>query len=128
MKRKLPRKAKQWAKEAIAALETAYRLADAEYGGLTDEALENLYKYGPMLCAANRGLKDKEKIAEAAEHAFRDRLKDFSIDPESKKNYEINFFLAYLVAHEPLKLLSDRRVHEAMESIVERLNSQDSGR
>ena len=115
----LPRKTKQWAKEAIDALKLAWQLAEAEHGELNHQAKEHLYKYGPMFCAKNRRIREKSNIKAMAEYAIRDRFEDFEIDPEAKNNYSINFLLAYLDSHVYLKLLSKNKVHEIMEFITE---------
>ena len=115
----LPRKIKQWAKEAVDSLEVAWQIAEAEHGELNHQAKEYLYKYGPMFCAKNRGIRERIKIKAMAEYAIRDRFEDFEIEPESKNNYSINFLLAYLDSHVYLKLLSENKVHEIMEFITD---------
>lgn len=96
---KLPRKIKQWAREAVNALGSAVRLAVSEYGELNQQTQQHLYKYGPMLCAKNRGIKDKDQIVRISRYSLGERLSDFNIDPESKEHYSINFLLAYLDSH-----------------------------
>ena len=116
---KLPRRNKQWAREAVNALDLAYRLAESEYGELNQQAKQNLYKYGPMLCAKNRGIKDKDQIVSISRYSIGERLGDFNIDPESKEHYSINFLLAYMDSHVALEVISEQKVHEVMEYIVE---------
>jgi hypothetical protein len=116
---KLPRKTKQWAKESAKALEFAFGLAVSEYGELNKDAKENLYKYGPMICAQNRGIKDEGRIKSAALYAFEERLNDFRIDPDSIDNYSINFFLSYLDSHVALEYISENKVHDIMEYLVD---------
>ncbi len=115
----LPKKIKQWAKESIASLKLARQIAEAEHGELNHQAKESLYKYGPMFCAKNRGIKEQSKIKEIAEYSIRERFGDFKIEPESINYYSINFLLAYLDSHVYLKLLSENKVHEIMEFITE---------
>lgn len=100
----------KWAKESTKALEFAFDLAASEYGGLNKEAKENLYKYGPMICAQNRGIKDEGKIKSAALYAFEERLNDFRIDPDSIDNYSIDFFLSYLDSPVALEFVSENAV------------------
>ena len=115
----LPRKKKQWAKESIGALKLAWQITEAEHGELNHQAKQYMYKYGPMFCAKNRGIRDKSKIKAMAEYAIRDRFEDFQRESEAKYNYSINFLLAYLDSHVYLKLLSENKVHEIMEFIME---------
>jgi hypothetical protein len=116
---KLPRKIKQWAREAVNALGSAVRLAVSEYGELNQQTQQHLYKYCPMLCAKKRGIKDKDQIVRISRYSLGERLSDFNIDPESKEHYSINFLLAYLDSHVALDVISEQKVHEVMEYIVE---------
>jgi hypothetical protein len=116
---KLPRKTKQWAKEAAKALEYAFGLAMVKHGELNNDAKENLYRYGPSICAKNRDIKDEDKLEEAAIYAFEGRLNDFQIEPDSIKNYSINFFLSYLDVHVALEFITENKVHDIMEYLLE---------
>lgn len=125
MKKQLPRKIKQWAREAVKALNTAWRLAEQEKKPLIQAAKERLYAYGPILFAKNRGITDQEKVKKAAEYAFAERSRDFDVEPECINNYSINFLLAYLDSHVPLQFLSEHKVHEIMTYLVEHADVAD---
>lgn len=51
---KRPRKNKQWAKEAMDALNMAWDIVRAENEQPEHRTLEYFYTYGPMFCAINR--------------------------------------------------------------------------
>lgn len=116
---KTPRKNKQWAKESLKSLEKAWEIARAENENLDHESLQYFYKYAPMLCAINRKIKNKNEISKLANFAIKNRLEDFEVEPETVENYSINFLLAYLDSHVSLGVISENKVFEIMDYIVD---------
>lgn len=121
---KTPRKIKQWAAEADDALSAAWRLAAAEQGELTLDAKQHLYKFAPLFCARNRGIKDKEQLRKIAHFSFGRRLAAIQQDPSSVDRYEANFLLAYLDAHIVLDLLTVQRASEVMRQWLDNRESE----
>ncbi len=114
-----PRKNKQWAAEAYDALTMAWRLAAAEHGEMTSDAKQHLYKYAPLFCVRNRGIKDKDQLRKIAHYSFGRCLAAIQQDPSRADRYAVNFLLAYLDAHVALELLTEQRAGEVMRQLME---------
>ncbi|KAA3627286.1 MAG: hypothetical protein DWQ09_13285 [Proteobacteria bacterium] len=116
---KTPRKTKQWAAEAFDALTVAWRLAAAEQNDLTLDAKQHLYKFAPLFCARNRGIRDKEQMRKIAHYCFGRRLAAIQQEPERVDRYAVNFLIAYLDAHVALDLLTAQRAAEVVRYLVD---------
>lgn len=121
---KTPRKTKQWAAEAFEALTAAWRLAAAEQDELTLDAKQHLYKFAPLFCARNRGIKDKEQLRKVAHFAFSRRLAAIQQDPSRIDRYAINFLIAYFDAHVALDLLTSQRATDVMRHLIDNFELQ----
>lgn len=121
---KTPRKTKQWAAEAFDALTVAWRLAAAESEGLTLDAKQHLYKFAPLFCARNRGIKDKDRLRKIAHFCFSRRLAAIQRDPSRIDNYAVNFLIAYLDAHVALELLTRQRASDVMRHLIDNYEIQ----
>lgn len=116
---KSPRKNKQWAAEAYESLEQAWKLAAAEKEGtLTEEDKEHLYKYAPLFCARNRGIRDKSRLKRIAHFTYSRRLSDIQHYPERIEHYAYNFLAAYLDAHIATEHLTEARAGEIMRHLL----------
>ncbi|GAB4359324.1 MAG: hypothetical protein Kow006_28360 [Gammaproteobacteria bacterium] len=115
-----PRKNKQWAEEAHQALVAARALAAAEKGdSLEAEELQHLYKYAPLFCLRNRGIRDKSQLRRVAHFAFSRRLSEIQQDPDRIHRYGYHFLAAYLDAHVALEQLSEKRAQEVLRFLLE---------
>ena len=108
-----------WAKEAVEALKTAWGLAQAEQGQLSEAGRETLFKFAPILVARARGIKDREQIQAIGQYVSQQRKQEFQLFPEVKQQATLNFLLAYLQAHMPLDLLDAEAVNHIMKHIID---------
>ncbi len=110
---KLPRKNKQWAKEALDSLALAHQMVlenDGEEASLT---VETIFMLAPYFCTQNRKLNDKQKEKEMFYHVTEEKITELDKFPDEIENYNINFLLTYLDCHLYLKLISEKR-HDAI--------------
>lgn len=115
---KTPRKNKQWAKEAIKAMEFAKDIALQDIATNEEEPLIKMFLYAPYICAKNRGIKDRGLIDTMSEVVVGEKLKELKAFPETVDSYNINFLLTYLDCHVYLKLINDFKHHEIMDHII----------
>lgn len=117
---KIPRKNKQWAAEAYEVLGLAWGLASAEKEGeVTEEDKQHLYKYAPLICFRNRGIRDKSKLKRVAHFTFNRRLQDIQAHPERIDHHALNFLAAYLDAHIATEYLTEQKAEEIMRYLRE---------
>jgi len=114
--KKLPRKNKQWAKEAYGALETAWGLLKEEYSLPNEEQKKKLISFAPAIAGLNRGIKDKEIIKKAYDTV----LENFEIDLSNKEigeptHYSICFLLAYLDTLVSFGIIEEKKSDKIME-------------
>jgi hypothetical protein len=119
---KIPRKSKQWAKEAIKAMEIAEGMALKDMVTNEEEALTKMFLFAPYICAINRDINDQELISTMSEVVVGEKLEEFKKFPEALDNHDINFLLAYLDCHVYLKLINDFKHHKIMENIMTNYN------
>lgn len=117
---KTPRKTKQWAAEAHESLGLAWKLAYAEKEGqLEEEDKQHLYKYAPLFCARNRGIRDKSQLKRIAHFTFARRLADIQHHPERTEHCAFNFLAAYLDAHIATEHLNENKAGEIMRYLLD---------
>jgi len=124
--KKLPRKNKQWAKEAYNALETAWGLLKEEYPFPNEEQKKELISFAPTVASMNRGIKDKEVIKIAYDKV----LENFEIDLSNKETgepicYSICFLLAYLDSLVSFGIIEEKKSDEIMEILSSDYNIND---
>ena len=89
---KVPRKTKQWAKEATDAMEIAKQIALKDMIATEGEALEKMFLYAPYICAKNRGIVDQDKITDMSEEIVGEKLEELQKFPETIENIQYKFF------------------------------------
>ena len=120
---KIPTKNKQWAKEAIEALELAFTLlSEDEYSDLSfEEKQMEMLNLAPAIAGMKRKIKDDELIKNTYDYVFENIKEDVRLrEPGTENNYEIMFLLAYLDSHIAFKIITGDRADKIMEHLVER--------
>ncbi len=92
---KIPRKNKQWAKEAIKAMEIAKGIALKDMITNEEEALIKMFLYAPYICAKNRGIEEQDLIEKMSEVVVGEKLEELKRFPETMDDYNINFLLPF---------------------------------
>ena len=106
-----PKATDEWAKDAVEALRYALQTIKGKP--------EDLYELAPDLAAGNRNIQHDGDKEVGQKYAVNQRNSDFQIDPDCRKNVEVNFLLAYLDFHVPLGLLSEEQLHDVMKYIID---------
>lgn len=116
---KLPRKNKQWAKEALQALSLAHQMVLENDNEEIDLNNETIFMLAPYFCSNNRRIADKRKDKEMFDYITGEMIAQLAKFPDDMANYNINFLLAYFDSHVYLKLISDKKQDEIMNYILE---------
>lgn len=68
---------------------------------------EEFYKVAPLIAAERRGVEDVRVATEMARFTDENAENEFSIDPESKHQYQFQFVIAYIHAHVPAGIITE---------------------
>ncbi len=126
---KLPRKSKQWAKEAYEALDVAWGLLQEKHLHPNDEQKLLLIEFAPSIAAVKRGISDKEQVAKATGFAFDNFKIDFNNrDKEEPVKFSISFLLAYLDSHVSFGFITEKKAQEVMHYLMDNYDVSDGGK
>ncbi len=125
--KKLPRKNKQWAKEAYESLQKATALYTEEFPNPTGEDKIQFYKNCVAFAAMNRGITDKEKIKNVNAKVYGDLVQDLlSEDPEKKKKSPaVTFLLCYLDAQVSFGFITESKGDEIIRFVIDNMAIDD---
>lgn len=116
--KKLPRKAKQWAREAYSSMELAWEIFAEQYENPTPQEKYELLSLAAPIAAINRGMtKNKHKIDEATQTVIDEFLLDIGKNPDEPVVVTQAFLFAYMDAHLSLKLISEKMANETIEHL-----------
>lgn len=119
----LPKKVKQWAKDAVEALNMATsHLSEEKYRDFSeDQRRHRLVSLAPTLAGMKRNINDKKRMDEAYASVLERVREDLSYytPDEPPPRFEFLFLLCYLDAHIAFDLLSELKSDEVMTYIVE---------
>jgi hypothetical protein len=123
---KLPRKSKQWAKEAYESLDVAWGLVQEKHPNPTDEQKLLLIEFATPVAAARRGINDKAKIIKATDFAFDNFKIDFdNRDKSEPVKFSICFLLAYLDSHVSFGHLTESKAQDVMHYLMDNYEIND---
>ena len=115
MKKKQPRKTKQWAEEAYNALDVAWGLLREEYPNPDENQKLELVRFAPAIAGMNRGISNKKDVKEAYAFIYKRTAEDLRHKEEGEPiHYSILFLLAYLDSHISFGILGEKKVDEIM--------------
>jgi hypothetical protein len=110
----------QWAQEAQGALQMALKLLEEDKRQpLLEEHKNELYKYAPVLAAYHRGIRDESKVMNMAKFAFQRRLDEAEREDATAHNNEINFYIAYVDAHQVINELNQSDSDSIVEYLID---------
>jgi hypothetical protein len=127
--KKLPKKSKQWAKEAYGALDIAWGLLQEKHLHPDDGQKLLLLEFAPPIAAVNRGISDKARVEKASDFAF----DNFKIDFENREmdepvKYSICFLLAYLDCHVSFGIITEAKAQDVMHYLMNNYDVNDGGK
>ncbi len=118
--KKLPRKNKQWAKEAYESLQKALVLFSEEYSNPSEEEKFELFRYCVAFAAMNRDISDKGQIEEANAEIYSNLMYELDmLEPLETLNHTVLFLLFYLEAQVSFGFISEIKINDIMEIMME---------
>ena len=114
---KIPSRKRHWVKEIEKAIDAGHSQAfkdsaDPDY----------FYRYAPPIMMKNRGIKSESVSEEIYEFIESLVDQDWSIDPNSRKQYVFHFVSSYLYAHVPAGYLEEMEADRIMDYINDNMD------